>query len=236
MSDKAKNISELNPEAKRRRIEYMAEKTAEYLKVANTLSVSISKGNRKTNALVPSVSLRPILDCKNCGVCNGLCYDVRNDCMYKAVMNTRARNFAIWKTDPERYFNEISIFCQTQVAFRWHIGGDIVNMEYLEGMARVARQNKHCKFLAFTKRFDLVNKYLDTHHKPGNLQIIFSGWIGLDVPNPHNLPMSHPVFKDGRTTAKPTAKNCGGDCSHCLTHCEGCWTLKKGEEVKFYAH
>ena len=236
MANAPKNIHKLSLEAFEKRLNYMVEKTNDFLPIADTLKIQFAEGNRKTKELVPSVSLRPVLDCKNCGKCGRLCYDLRNDCWHSAVMDGRSRNYAIFQNNPKRYFDEISEFCKRKIAFRWHIGGDIVNMEYLKGMVRVARENKQCHFLVFTKMFDLVNEYLDKHSKPKNLQILFSGWVGLEMNNPHNLPTAHPIFADGSTTADNGAYLCKGDCTHCLLYKEGCWNLKKGEQVVFYAH
>ena len=55
----------------------------------------------------------------------------------------------------------------------------------------------------------------------------------LDVPNPHNLPTSRPVWKGELV---PSGIWCGGDCSACAVKDEGCWSLKPGERILFEAH
>lgn len=236
MKQQKKHISEINKDSFAKRIRNMIEKTTEYSLNVNDLHVFFSENNRKTDKLVPSVSLRPVLDCGNCEFCSKKCYDVRNVCCYKESQNTRARNIAILLADPDRYFNEISDYCKKQKAFRWHVGGDIKDLAYLEGMVRVANENPHCRFLVFTKMFTLVNRYLYHHEKPENLQIIFSGWLNQPMENPHNLPTSHPVFEEGTSAKDGPAVWCSGNCSDCLRANEGCWTLKNGEQVLFIAH
>ena len=88
------------------------------------------------------------------------------------------KDYTNFKNNPKKYFDEISVFCRTQAAFRWQIGMGILNMDYLKGMVRVAKENKQCKFLAFTRHFDIVNEYLNENVIPENLQIIFSVWRG----------------------------------------------------------
>ena len=85
--------------------------------------------------------------------------------------------------------------------------------------------------------FHVVNGYVNNGNIiPTNLKIIFSGWKGLDMPNPYNFPSAHPLFPDGSTSAKDGAKLCTGNCTQCLSENRLCWNLKKGEEVIFPAH
>lgn len=218
------------------RLNKMIRITDEVMSMEELPHLSFSEGNRKTDSLVPSISLRPILDCGNCASCCKSCYDFRNDLRFEEHYTSRAKNYAVWSKNPKLYFDEISLYVKRKVSFRWHVGGDIVNEEYLRGMVRVARENKHCRFLVFTKMFDLCNEFFANNRKPSNLQIIYSGWVGLEVPNPHNFPTSHPIFPDGTTSASDGAKLCTGNCSECLVSKSGCWTLKKGEQITFIAH
>lgn len=199
--------------------------------------VFVSPGNKKTGT-IPSVSLLPVLDCGNCGSCDQSCYDLRNDMRYDSIVKTRARNSAIWTRDPYRYFAEISAYLLLNYprAFRWHIGGDIKNRLYLAGMVGIARKFPDIKFHAFTKMFKLVNAWINEYGEfPENLRIIFSGWLGQEMPNPHNLPTSHPIFPDG-TSAPDGTKLCTGNCTECLHKNRLCWSLKKGEAIGFIAH
>lgn len=224
------------PELIKSRIDKMRSITEEVMNYDELPNLSFSEGNRKTDSLVPSISLRPILDCGNCSHCCKSCYDVRNDLRFDESYYSRAKNYVVWTKNPKLYFEEISNYCKRKVAFRFNIGGDIVNLDYLKGIVKVAKENRHCKFLVFTKMFDLCNEYFSNHRKPRNLQIVYSGWVGQDMPNPHNFPTSHPIFPDGSTSASDGARLCTGNCSECLISNSGCWTLKKGEQVTFIAH
>lgn len=232
----AHNYWVAKPELIKSRIDKMRSITEEVMNYEKLPNLSFSEGNRKTDSLVPSISLRPILDCGNCSCCSKSCYDFRNDFRFDDSYYSRAKNYVVWTKNPKLYFEEISLYCRRKVAFRFNIGGDIVNEMYLKGIIKVAKENRHCKFLVFTKMFDLCNEYFSKHRKPSNLQIIYSGWVGQEMPNPHNFPTSHPIFPNGETSASDGARLCTGNCSECLVSNKGCWTLKRGEQITFIAH
>ena len=232
-----KAIQPIKIDAMRTRLAKMISARDNFAKDLDNLHVFISSGNRKTGFSVPSVSLIPVADCGNCSSCSRLCYDLRNDCIYKGVTDTRAKNSAIAHNDRRRYFMEISGACKAFRFFRWHIGGDILDLAYLHGVINVALENPHCKFLIFTKRYNLVNSYLqDGGEIPANLQVIFSAWPGANMENPYNMPVSSPLFVDGSHAAGSDVINCPGDCSNCAVMGSGCWTLKNGQGVIFAAH
>ena len=114
---------EFDTQAIAKRVKQMVE-YREAIDVKNA-HVKISYDNRKTTALVPSVSLIPVADCGNCAVCSRGCYDVRNVCYLPSVQKSRANNSAIFKYDPLRYMLEIKEAVKFLRFFRWHVGGDI---------------------------------------------------------------------------------------------------------------
>lgn len=206
----------------------------------NKHRVHISVSNIKMNdgaAIIPSVSLPPILTCSNCAQCSKYCYALKMARLRKNVNGSWAKNLAVYQADPDRYFREVAFAAKNYRNFRWHVAGDILSDSYLQGMIKVARECPSTSFLAFTKSFGIVNRYLDAGNSlPENLKIVFSGWVGLEMENPHNLPTSHPIFADGTTSAPDGAKWCGGNCSECAAHSSGCWTMGKGDAVIFALH
>lgn len=203
----------------------------------NDLHVSISEGNRKLGA-IPSVSLIPHFDCVNNASCMLSCYDLRNDLMYNEVISSRCINSVMAHNVRERYFREIDAYITYRYprAFRWHIGGDILDEDYLSRMCGVATNHPETKFLAFTKNFKACNAWLDGGNTiPPNMHILFSGWLGMKMDNPHHFPEAHPVFKNG-TSAPDGAKLCTDNCTECLRENRMCWNLKPGEAVIFLAH
>lgn len=206
----------------------------------NKQRVYISVSNIKMNdgaAIIPSVSLPPVLTCANCAQCSKYCYALKMARLRKNINGTWMRNLAVYQADPDRYFREVAFAAKGYRNFRWHVAGDILSDAYLQGMVKVALECPSTSFLAFTKSFDIVNRYLDAGNSlPENLKIVFSGWVGLEMKNPHNLPTSHPIFADGTTSAPDGAKWCGGNCSECAAHSSGCWTMGKGDAVIFALH
>lgn len=234
---KAKNISNISEINFKKRMTDMINQKEEFKENVEDIHVYIAQGNAKTGLAVPSVSLIPVYNCGNCKQCSRLCYDLRNDCCYKGCRDKRAVNVAILEEDRDRYFAEIDDAVKTLRFFRWHIGGDIIDYDYFVRMCKIAEDNIHCTMLVFTKMFDVVNEYLDKGNViPENLRVIFSGWVGLEMDNKHNLPTSHPLFADGSTTAHDGAKLCTGNCTECAKAGTMCWVMDKGEEVVFPAH
>ena len=121
--------------------------------------------------------------------------------------------------------------------FRFHVSGDIPDNVYFAHMIEVAERNPHCEILCFTKKYNLVNDHIGLGGKiPKNLHMVFSAWAGLEMSNPFSLPEAHVRYRDGTTTAKLGAKECGGNCTECLLTEDGCWTLVSGEQVVFNEH
>lgn len=122
--------------------------------------------------------------------------------------------------------------------FRFHVSGDIPDDDYFAHMVAIAARNPHCEILCFTKKFPIVNRFLDMSGGalPENLHVLFSGWKGLTMENPYNLPEAHVLYRDGTTTAKPGYISCGGNCSSCAVTGCGCWVLKRGQQIVFNEH
>ena len=157
--------------------------------------------------------------------------------MRKSVAAAYAHNLSILQNDPDVYWREVEAAIMMSRFFRFHVSGDIPDMDYLIHMVDVSARNQHCQILCFTKKYELVNEHIEKHGPlPNNLHMIFSGWVGLDMVNPFSLPEAHVRYRDGSTTASPGAKDCGGNCTECAVTDGGCWSLKTGEQVVFKEH
>lgn len=200
----------------------------------NNKKVSISNGNSKMGA-IPSVSLTPIVTCKNCETCAKKCYAAKLYRLRKNIREAYERNLAILKEDRDAYFLQIKAAAMVTRFFRWHVSGDIIDIDYLDRMVKMARELKGTQFLAFTKNYEDVNAYFETHKKPNNLKLVFSlPFTGATIDNPHNLPTAAVILKG--TTPDDSWKICGGNCTECACRGVGCWELKKGETIAFYEH
>lgn len=197
--------------------------------------ISISGGNMKMGK-IPSVSLPSILTCRQCD-CQKKCYAAKIERLRPSVRKAYGTNLHVLKTEPDTYWREVEAAVMMSRFFRFHVSGDIPDMSYLIRMVGVAARQTHCQILCFTKKFELVNAFLDSGAAiPSNLHLIFSGWTGLKMQNPHNLPEAHVKFKDGTTTARQDAIPCSGNCANCAITDGGCWSLQNGQQIVFKEH
>ena len=160
----------------------------------NNVKVSISDGNSKMGR-IPSVSLPPVITCaENCR-CAKKCYAKRLCNLYPNVREAYARNLEIYSKLPDEYFAQIDQVITMSRYFRFHVGGDIPDPAYLEKMMRLAEKHPHCEILAFTKQYEMCNDWLDHNRKPENMHLIFSAWPGMEMNNPHDLPVAQVIFR-----------------------------------------
>jgi hypothetical protein len=147
--------------------------------------VSISRGNRKLGAVM-NVSTVPVQCCPEGVPCADGCYALKAYRLYPATRKAWAKNARIARTNPESYFSQINkrIAANQPRYFRWHVAGDILSIDYLHRMCRIAEQTPQTRFLAFTKAFDIVNRYENRKTLPRNLVIIFSAWPRMKIDNP----------------------------------------------------
>ena len=196
--------------------------------------VTISRGNRKLGAIM-NVSIQPVQCCpKGIPCAEGGCYALKSLRLYPKTRKAWAKNARIAKTNPRSYFSQISnsIADRKPRYFRWHVAGDILNVDYLRQMCRIAAHNPRTQFLVFTKAFDIVNAYENREALPRNLVVIFSAWPGVRIVNPHGHRIAW--MQDGREDRVPE------DAIRCLDGCETCGICfrlpKLGRDVVFQKH
>lgn len=198
------------------------------------VKVTISKGNRKMGK-IKSVSLPPIVTCaKNC-TCAKKCYAAKMCRIYKNVKESYNRNLDAFNNNPAEYWKQVEDAICTSRFFRFHVSGDIPTYDYFIQMVDVVKNNPHCDVLVFTKRFAFVNNAIDNGVEiPKNLHILFSEWNGMEMENPHNLPVAHVIFKCDKP--ENNWNICNGNCLECAKGNKNCWALKSGEHVAFHEH
>lgn len=195
--------------------------------------VSISKGNSKMG-FIPSVSLPPVITCAAGCKCAKKCYAAKLCKLRPNVRKAYERNLAILQNNTDDYFLQVKAAAMVSKYFRFHVSGDIPDMNYLDRMVKLAEDLPGTTFLAFTKQYNFVNNYLQYAEIPGNLKIIFSAWPGMPMENPYNMPVANVIFK-GQEPAD-NWKICGGNCAECACRGVGCWELKTGEHIAFHEH
>ena len=198
------------------------------------VKVSISKGNSKMG-FIPSVSLPPCTTCNPNAPCFKKCYAVKIARLYKTVKTAYENNLDILEHNPIEYWDQVKQSAKMARFFRFHVSGDIPNLEYFKNMVQLATETPHTNYLAFTKQFYIVNQFLnDGGTIPKNLQIIFSNWGDWKCSNPYNLPECEIILKG--VNPLDDWKICGGNCTECACRGIGCWELKKGETIAIYEH
>ncbi|MBQ8619108.1 MAG: hypothetical protein IJ418_16550 [Clostridia bacterium] len=199
--------------------------------------VHISKGVTKLGAAIPSVSLPPVLSCRQDAPCYSKCYARKGRFAFSHNKSLLQRNLDIWNEDRDSFERDVTIAAFHSRFFRWHSAGDIPDEAYLDMMVRVAKQLTNTKFLCFTKKYEMVNDYLKNHKMfPANLSIVLSAWGSFVPDNPFNLPIAYVRFKHEQTEIPPSAFQCSNYCGDCVMSGCSCWDLKSGQSVCFNEH
>lgn len=108
---------------------------------------------------------------------------------------------------------------------------------YFDMMCRIATRLPRTQFLAFTKKYDLVNTFVKAGGTiPRNLHILFSSWPDYNVNNPYNLPVAYVAFKDGYCEAPADAYECSGHCEDCAYAGKNCWVMGRGQSIVLKEH
>jgi hypothetical protein len=154
---------------------------------------------------------------------------------YKNTRTAYSRNLNILQEDARAYWLQVKAAAMVTRFFRYHVSGDIPNIEYFNNMIQLAQELPGTQFLAFTKQYNIVNEYLNNGGViPDNLKILFSNWGAWKCSNPHGLPVCEVILKN--TQPDPDWKICGGNCTACACAGIGCWELKNGDTIGIYEH
>lgn len=197
--------------------------------------------NKKLGGGILQCNMPYITTCRADAPCKKECYCHKGHLLL--VNKYHQKRYEAYKADNDLFFKKIDMELQTTnfSFFRWHSSGDIVDERYFLGMVETAKNHPEVKFLAFTKKYEIVNRFLDEGNEiPNNLSILFSAWgAGWSFPNPHNLPVSHIETGNAEFDSVIPTENvhkCSGFCGTCVKGEHNCWTLKKGECVVIHKH
>lgn len=116
--------------------------------------ITIMPGNNKLGK-IPNISLPPDKTCLfNCNFCYA-----RKFYQWPNVKLAWDKNYNFYISG-EKYFDEIDLFLKKRKnkinLFRFHVGGDIIDNEYLIGMLELAKNNPEINFCTYTKKVDLI--------------------------------------------------------------------------------
>mgnify|MGYP002927677031 FL=1 len=146
----------------------------------NMLKLSVSNANSKMGS-IKSISMPRIKTCAPGVPCAKTCYVSHFD-WRTTVRNAYDNNLNLWLTDPDGFEVQATAAAYGSFYFRWHVSGDIVDERYFDMMCRIATRLPRTQFLAFTKKYDLVNTFVKAGGTiPRNLHILFSSWPDYDL-------------------------------------------------------
>lgn len=119
--------------------------------------------------------------------------------------------------------------------FRYNAHGELINETHLHNLCLIALHNPHCSFALWTKRNDIVTRYLKAHAKPDNLILIYSN-PKVDTILPRPPRHFDRTFNNVSEDKFVERQNCTGqkckDCRLCYTIGNGVDTIV--EMVKEY--
>lgn len=191
--------------------------------------VHISHGNSKLGVDIPSVNLPVGASCREDAPCYKRCYARRGRFSFPHNKSLLDTNLQIWNDSPVNFERSILVAAFASKFFRWHATGDIPSKEYLEMMVRVANALPDTRFLCFTKKYELINSFIDNGGAlPKNLIIVFSAWGDWVPDNPHHLPMAYIHFKHAGELEIPNAHKCPNYCGDCVMSGCSCWDMNRG--------
>jgi hypothetical protein len=200
---------------------------------------------------IPNISLTPVVSCPNHKWCANYCYALNSYLRFIDTKRVWDTNLRLYRSHPSWYFSQIGAALarrqpkkwtnlppRIEMAFRWHVAGDIPDQRYLEGMKMLARMFPTVQFLAFTKCF-----HLDFHNTPKNLQFIFSIFFHQPLPQrlktnftPRFAWVQNEAFTEKRIPARVfkcfAQTHEGALCTDCMY----CWRENKPLDVLFMLH
>lgn len=130
--------------------------------------------------------------------------------------------------------------------WRYFTCGDIPDYRFFEIMVQFAKNNPAVKFWAYTKKYSIVNNWIDKNGKlPDNLKIVFSHWLNHDgsyypMDNRHDLPTSEFIPIGKEYLAETVTHIC--PCSNpavvatCATCDCPCYELCNGQKMALLEH
>lgn len=213
----------------------------EYIEYLSNQSNEISMPNKNSKTGMACLNLgMPTCVCRSDAPCYEKCYARKGTQQIAVVQAAYYRNLRLYNKNPDEFFEQIyyKVKFSGLPYVRLFDSGDFPDYDFLEWLSKLCEQTPNTKYMAFTKKYDIVNEYIDRHGSlPNNLNIIFSAWDKLwDIPNPHGLGIAYVDFDDKRMNPEfpKNAFVCPGKESTC-SMCGACWN-KKLKAVIFKQH
>lgn len=201
--------------------------------------INMANKNSKTGAACLNLAF-PVCTCRVDAPCKATCYACKGCQMIANVQAAYYRNLRLYHDDPDNFFEQVyyKIKFSGLPKVRLFDSGDFPDADFLGRLVELCRKTPDTRYMAFTKRYEIVNDYIIKNgNLPDNLNIIFSAWHKLwNVPNPYGLGVAYVDFDD-KSLNPEFPKNafvCPGRASTCSA-CGACWN-KKLKAVLFHQH
>lgn len=213
----------------------------EYIDFLASKSNEINMSNRNSKTGIGCLNLAfPVCSCREDVPCKSVCYACKGRQQMSNIQAAYYRNFRLYNDNADNFFEQVyykvKFSCLPKV--RLFDSGDFPDAEFLVRLVDLCKKTPNVKYMAFTKKYELVNDYIDKNGDlPDNLNIIFSAWDVLwKVNNPHNLGVAYVDFNDKRLNPEipENAFVCPGRETTCSA-CGVCWS-KKVKAVVFHQH
>lgn len=210
----------------------------------------ITEGNSKTGPAV-NVNFPIEYTCNHTCECyrEGLCYASGGCYQYASNQAGYTENFNFYRASSfaEMLYAFQLVINNTEVKlWRYFTCGDIPDGRFFDIMCSLARMNPTVKFWAYTKKYHIVNAWIQANGAiPSNLKIIFSHWMNKDgsffpMNNPYALPTSE-FIPFGREELIATVTHvcpCSDPTVNatCATCDHPCYTLEHGQSMALLEH
>ena len=114
--------------------------------------------------------------------------------------------------------------------FRFNAHGELINMQHLENLMSIVLDNPWCTFALWTKRVDLVFRWLRANDKPTNLNLIYSNpkksHIMSKPPKGFDKTFNNVLEHEYKDRQNCTGQKCK-DCRICYTVNDICTIVEK---------
>lgn len=212
--------------------------------------LNVSEGNSKTGNAI-NFNLPIEYTCNHCCECykNKVCYAENGCYSFSDNQAKYSENLRFFNSNSDEKFIQALQLAIDEIGyslFRYFTCGDIPNSRFFRIMVKLAILNPEIKFWSYTKKYNIVNSWIDENGKlPENLTIVFSHWLNNDgtyfpMDNKYNLPVSE-FIPFGKEHLKETVTHicpCSDPTKKatCETCDYPCYNLKSGESMALLEH
>jgi len=192
--------------------------------------LTFSSGNTKMGRIL-NVNFPVGITCRPDAPCKKGCYATNGNFKFINTVLAYWRNYYVWKYWPERAAEQLSFALGGVRFFRCFASGDIPDYKFLDAVMKAAERNPKCDVWVPTKKYELVNAWMDRHNgnMPKNVHVMFSKWKDWEPENPYGFAVSEVDFCDG---TEHSGFRCPGHCSEC----HHCFEMERGETIIYKKH